>query len=56
MDILQENCTLLERFPQRKQFWLNPMFVCVMCIACGVFLVLEAHFLRSAVPVLVICS
>ena len=47
MDIFQENCTLLERFPQLKQFWPNPIPVCVMYIARDVFLILEAHFMRS---------
>ena len=59
MDIFfQENCTLLERFPQRKQFWPNPILVCVMYAynARDVFLIVEAHFMRSSAPVLVTFS
>ena len=46
----------LKGFLKRKQFWPNPILVCAMCITHEVFLVLEAYYMRSAVPVFVIFS
>ena len=37
MDISLRKCTLLERLPQRRHFWPNPIIVCMTYISCDEF-------------------